>query len=84
MMHSLKTYLWALTLVTGGILAGCGTPQPTTVVVPGDTPTPQTTERTITHTETKQSTPPTVNPDGSTNPASETTQKTTTVEKKQQ
>ena len=86
-MHSFKKYLPGLALIMGGILAGCQqTPQPTTVVVPGDTPTPQTskTESTTTHTETKQSTPGSVNPDGTTNPATETTQKSTTTEQKKQ
>jgi len=88
-MRSLKTYLPGLVVVIGGILAGCQqTPAPTTVVVPGDTPTPQTTksESTTTHSETKQTTPATVNPDGSVNPATEssTTQKSTTVEQKKQ
>ena len=89
-MHSPKAYLSVLVLVMGGVLAGCQQtpPSPTTVVVPGDTPAPQTskTESTSTHTETKQSTPATVNPDGTTTPATEssTTQRSTTVEQKQQ
>jgi len=70
-MHILKTCLAVLALAMGGILVGCQQtpPAPTTVVVPGDTPTPQTkTESTTTHTETKQSTPATVNPDGQQTP----------------
>ena len=85
-MHSLKPYTAVAALILGGILAGCQQtpPSPTTVVVPGDTPTPQTTEKTTRETETKQSTPATVNPDGSTTPATETTQKSKTVEQKKQ
>ena len=85
-MHSLKTYLPASAVVVAGLLVGCQQtpPAPTTVVVPGDTPTPQTSKTETTHTETKESSPATVNPDGTTTPATEssTTQRTTTVEKK--
>ena len=86
-MCAFKKCLPAVALAICGILVGCQqTPPSNTVVVPekDKTPTPQTTEQTTTRTETKQTTPATVNPDGSTTPETTTTQKSQTVEKKQQ
>ena len=85
-MRSMNRCFLGFAMVAAGLLAGCqqSPPSPSTVVVPGNSPTPQTTQSTTTNTETKQSTPATVNPDGTTTPAtdSSTTQRTTTVEKK--
>ena len=49
----------------GLMLTGCQQTPPTTVVAPSSNPQPTTTERTTTSSsETKQVTPPAINPDG--------------------